>query len=84
MARRRTRLKTVGHILSELGRQYRRADAGDIDWADAAHAARILREMRHALEASDIEQRLAALEAAAEADDSPRRGNGHDRHTSTR
>jgi hypothetical protein len=47
VARRRTKLRTVGHVLAELGRQYRRADEGELDWADAAAAARILREIRH-------------------------------------
>ena len=37
-------------------------------WQDAASAARILREVRHCLESSDIEDRLAALEAAAAED----------------
>ena len=45
-----------------MGRQYRRADAGDLDWVDANAAARILREMRVAIEGSDFEARLAALE----------------------
>jgi hypothetical protein len=63
MARKRTRLRTVGHVLSELGRQYRRADSGELPWPDAAAAARILREMRVTIEGDAFEQRLADLEA---------------------
>jgi hypothetical protein len=72
VARRRPRLTTVGAVLRELGYVYRRADAGKMPWADAAQAARILREVRFCLEASDFELRLQRLEAAAEADDWPR------------
>lgn len=82
MARRRTKLRTLGHVLAELGRQYRRADAGELDWRDAAAAARILREMRHLLEATDIEQRLARLEAAAGGDHEWAPGNGADSRAS--
>jgi hypothetical protein len=82
VARRRTRLKTIGHILTELGRHYRRADAGELNWADAAAASRVLREMRHLLETSDIEQRLQRLEEAAASDpDWPRASaNGRGRY----
>ena len=78
MARRRFKLNTIGHVLVELGRQYRRADAGELTWSDAAAAARILREMRQAMEASDIEARIAALEEKA-GFTTPGRPNGETR-----
>ena len=62
MARRRVYLSTVGHILQELGFQYRRADKGEIEWVDAVAAARVLREMRYCIEGDAIEQRLGKLE----------------------
>jgi hypothetical protein len=72
-------LKTVGHICTELARQYRRADRGELDWQSAAAASRILRELRQTLEGSELEQRIAALEAAlAERDERrPAQINGH-------
>jgi hypothetical protein len=63
LARKRLYLKTIGHVLGELSRQYRRADQGTLDWADAVAAARILREMRACLEGSNLEERIAAIEA---------------------
>jgi hypothetical protein len=82
VARRRTRLTTVGHVLQELGRQYRRAVNNELPWQDCAAAARVLREMRQQLESNDIEERLAAVEALlAQRQDNarpmPLRGNGH-------
>ena len=65
VATRRPRLVTIGKVLDELGYVYRRAAHDKMTWADAAAAARILREIRHCLEASDIEQRIRALEEAA-------------------
>jgi hypothetical protein len=68
VARRRVYLNTVGHILQELGAQYRRADKGELEWADAVSAARVLREMRFCLETSDIEARIVAIEQLLQAD----------------
>jgi hypothetical protein len=50
--------------MSELAYLYRRCDAGKMAWQDAAAASRLLREIRHIIEASDIEQRLKKLEVA--------------------
>ena len=66
MAKRRPALISIGNVLRELGHVYRAADRGAMLWTDAAAAARILREIRQCLEASDFEARLARLEAAAE------------------
>jgi hypothetical protein len=66
VARRRIYLKTVGDVLSELARQYRRADRGELPWQDAGAAARILRELRSIMEISDIERRILELERQAE------------------
>ncbi len=56
------RLDTVGGVVTELGRVYRKARRGELDVGDATRLAYILREIRCALEASDIEKRLDALE----------------------
>ncbi len=55
-------LSTVGGVVSELGKIYRAARRGQIDVTDATRLTYILREIRCALEASDIEKRLDALE----------------------
>ena len=60
------RLASIGGIVSELKRVYRMAHHGEMVWQDAAAAARILRELRVCLESSDLEQRIARLEAATE------------------
>jgi hypothetical protein len=58
-------LRTIGGILTELSRVYRAAWSGKLEWQDAGHAARILRELRQTIEGDAIEQRIAALEALA-------------------
>ncbi len=58
------RLNTVGGVVTELGRVYREARRGSLDLADATRLAYILREIRCALEAGDIERRIEALEAS--------------------
>ena len=57
-------LNTVGGVVSELGRIYREARRGELDMGEAKGLTYILRELRCALEAGDIERRLDALEAA--------------------
>jgi hypothetical protein len=44
---------------------YRKAARGAITWQDVGAAARVLREIRQCLESSDVELRLARLEAIA-------------------
>ena len=56
-------LDTVGHVVSELGKVYRCARRGEMDFADAKALTYVLREIRCALEAGDVERRLEALEA---------------------
>ena len=56
------RLDTVGGVVTGLGRIYRKERRGELDVGDATRLAMILREIRCALEASDIERRLEALE----------------------
>ena len=56
-------LNTVGGVVTELGRIYRLARRSELDMADAKALTYVLREIRCALEASDIERRLDALEA---------------------
>jgi hypothetical protein len=55
-------LQTVGNIKTELGRVYRAARKGTIDVTDASKLAQILNILRYCIEASDIEERLMALE----------------------
>ncbi len=58
------RLDTVGGVVTELGRIYRLARRSELDMSDAKALTYVLREIRCALEASDIERRLEALEAS--------------------
>ena len=55
-------LNTVGGVVTELGRIYREARRGELEVGDATRLAMVLREIRCALEASDIEKRIEALE----------------------
>ena len=55
-------LASIGGVVSELAKIYRAARRGQLDTQDATRLAFILREIRIALEGSDIEQRLEALE----------------------
>jgi hypothetical protein len=64
---RRFRLRTVGGVLTELSRVYRAGWSGTMTWQDAASAARILREIRNAIEGGELEQRIVRLEARIEA-----------------
>ena len=57
-------LDTVGGVVVELGRVYRLARRNEMDIAEAKGLAFVLREIRCALEASDIERRIEALEEA--------------------
>lgn len=57
------RLNTVGGVVAELGRVYRQARRAELDLGDATRLAMILREIRCALEATEIERRIEALEA---------------------
>ena len=56
-------LNTVGGVVTELGRVYRLARRSELDMADAKALTYVLREIRCALEAGDIERRIEALEA---------------------
>ena len=60
------RLTTVGEVAAELGRLYRLTRWGQVPTQDASRLATILSAMRQCLEASDIERRLAELEALDE------------------
>ena len=56
-------LDSVGGVVTELGRIYRLARRHEMDMTEVKGLTYVLREIRCALEASDIEQRIAALEA---------------------
>ena len=58
------RLDSVGGVVTELARVYREVRHGELEMADAKALTYVLREVRCALEASGIERRLDALEAA--------------------
>ena len=58
------RLTTVGQVAAELGRLYRQARRGDVAVAGASRLATILAGMRQCLEASELERRIAEMEAA--------------------
>jgi hypothetical protein len=58
------RLTTVGQVAAELGRLYRHARWGEIPVGDASRLATILAAMRQCLEASELERRIAEIEAA--------------------
>lgn len=55
-------LDTVGGVVRELGRLYRAARRGEVPAKDAGTLAYVLGEIRRALEGSEFERRLAALE----------------------
>ena len=65
------RLTTVGQVAAELGRLYRHARRGEIPVADASRLATILAAMRQCLEASELERRIAEMEAALAVNTSP-------------
>ena len=56
------RLSTVGGVVTELGRIYRQGRKGELDLGDMTKLATVLREIRCALEAGDLERRVDALE----------------------
>jgi hypothetical protein len=62
---RKPRLNTLGDVLKELATTYRMGVRGALDWQDARHASAILRELRHHMEATDVEERIRALEQRA-------------------
>jgi hypothetical protein len=70
--RRRFRLRTVGGVLTELARVYRAGWDGSLTWQDAACAARILKEIRVAIEGGEFERRLVAIEERLGAASKPR------------
>ena len=55
-------LDTIGGVVTELGKVYREARRGVLDIGDATRLTYILRELRCALEAGDIERRIEELE----------------------
>jgi hypothetical protein len=58
------RLTTVGQVAAKLGRLYRHARWGVIPVTDASRLATILAAMRQCLETSELERRIAEMEAA--------------------
>jgi hypothetical protein len=62
----RVKLDTMLRVRRELTRVYREARVGKLDVANASKLANILQIMGRMIESSDIEARLAVLEAKAE------------------
>ncbi|TAN27438.1 MAG: hypothetical protein EPN31_12140 [Castellaniella sp.] len=60
-------LTTAVDVRRELARLYRGMKAAQIQTADGTKLAYVLNILRQTIEASDIEQRIATLEQAAEA-----------------
>ncbi len=56
------RLNTVGGVVGEMARVYRQARRGELDTVDGSRLVNMLREIRVALEMSELERRLEALE----------------------
>ena len=56
-------LNSVGGVVTELGRIYRLARKGEMEIGEFKGLVYGLREIRCALESSDIERRIEALEA---------------------
>ena len=57
-------LNTIAGVLSEMGRLYRSARRGEMSTPDASRLAFMLNLIRRAVEGTDLERRLATLEAA--------------------
>lgn len=57
------RLDSAVRVRRELTRLYREARAGRVPWSDACKGAHLLNSIARLLEACDLEQRVAALEA---------------------
>ena len=88
----RFRLATIGGVCGELKRLYRTCHDAKMTWQDAYAAARILREIRHCIEGSELEAPIAAIEQAlgrrapvprgtGHGYRVPGNGNGHDLHS---
>lgn len=56
-------LDTVGHTATELARVYRHMRRGEIEGPEGERFARVLTMLRGALEVTEIEQRITALES---------------------
>lgn len=61
--RMRLPLKTAENVRVELARLYREAKAGKRSVADVSRLANVLQILGRMIEASDLEQRIEALEA---------------------
>jgi len=57
------RLNSIGDVQHELGRIFRSARREELDTLDASRLASILKIIIDAIRASDIEDRVVALEA---------------------
>ena len=60
------RLDNIGGVVTELGRVYRQMRRKELDTLEGSRLMAGLREIRCALEASDIERRIEVLEGNRE------------------
>jgi hypothetical protein len=67
----RIKLRSASNVAAELARLYRDARSGRTHPAEATKLAHILDVLRRCLEASDIEKRLALLEATLQEREKP-------------
>jgi hypothetical protein len=72
----RVPLATIGDVKAELGRLYRDARSGKLDWSDCTKGTHVLATIARLIESSDFEARISALERAA-AETQRRNGHGH-------
>jgi hypothetical protein len=59
-----TKPKNVGEVITELGQVFYDCRRGTLDTLDGSRLATILTAIRATLEASDLEDRIQALEKA--------------------
>lgn len=57
-------LRSIKDVQNEMARLYRSAKAGDVAVTDASRLANILALLGRLIEGADLEDRIAALEAA--------------------
>ena len=60
------RLRSVGDVLTEMGRVYREARRKQLSTVDASRLMMMLREIRQVMETENLEQRIEKLEEQVE------------------
>jgi hypothetical protein len=60
----RAKLKTIQDVACEMARTYRRTKQGEVETSDGYRMVMMLAALKQCLESSEIEHRLAEIEAA--------------------